>query len=421
MDERIILERESLKFKVLLIFGSVIFLSAFLFNSPIEILNGLKNIVLSPSILLTDYIEVGNLGSTFINSGILMLAFTAIIKLNKYKFSGPVVAGIFTIGGFAFFGKNIFNVWGIVLGIYLYSLNQKETFEKYIVLSLFGTTLAPIISQVSFGFGFNPIIGIISGNLLGMLAGLILAPLASHFIVFHQGFNLYNVGFTAGIIGTLFMSVFRLFGLNTISASLLSSGNNHALGIYFLVMFITIVITGFYLNNKSFNGYKKLLKHSGKLTTDYIDLYGIGLSLINIGLLGLMSLLYVVLVSGDFNGPTIGAIFTLAGFGAFGKHIKNTIFVIIGVNIIALIAGFDLSMTTIIISALFGTCLAPISGKFGWQYGILAGILHLSIVLNTSMLHGGMNLYNNGFAAGIVAAIMVPLIRGFKRTKNINL
>ncbi|MTM05274.1 DUF1576 domain-containing protein, partial [Turicibacter sanguinis] len=30
-------------------------------------------------------------------------------------------------------------------------------------------------------------------------------------------------------------------------------------------------------------------------------------------------------------------------------------------------------------------------------------------------LHAGLNLYNNGFSAGIVAAILVPLIEAFRK------
>ncbi|MDE7245264.1 MAG: DUF1576 domain-containing protein, partial [Oscillospiraceae bacterium] len=43
-------------------------------------------------------------------------------------------------------------------------------------------------------------------------------------------------------------------------------------------------------------------------------------------------------------------------------------------------------------------------------WGVAAGFLHMTIVQNTSILHGGMNLYNNGFAAGLVCLLLVPVI-----------
>jgi hypothetical protein len=36
--------------------------------------------------------------------------------------------------------------------------------------------------------------------------------------------------------------------------------------------------------------------------------------------------------------------------------------------------------------------------------------VHSSAATSVGSLHGGLNLYNNGFAAGIVAAVLVPVI-----------
>lgn len=43
--------------------------------------------------------------------------------------------------------------------------------------------------------------------------------------------------------------------------------------------------------------------------------------------------------------------------------------------------------------------------------GLIAGFLHSSVALNVGILYSGFNLYNNGFAGGLVAVIMVPLIQ----------
>ena len=62
------------------------------------------------------------------------------------------------------------------------------------------------------------------------------------------------------------------------------------------------------------------------------------------------------------------------------------------------------------LACLFCTTLAPISGYFGWPYGLLAGFLHSSVVLYTSSPVAGMNLYNNGFSGGLIAIVLYPLI-----------
>ena len=46
--------------------------------------------------------------------------------------------------------------------------------------------------------------------------------------------------------------------------------------------------------------------------------------------------------------------------------------------------------------------------------GLIAGYLHSSVALNVGIVYGGMNLYNNGFAGGIVAIFMVPVLQSVR-------
>lgn len=406
------------KYLIVTLYALIIFLSSVFFNTPQEILLGMKKIVLAPSILITDYMELANIGAALFNSGLLMIITIIIAKYNKVNMSGPIVATIFTIGGFGLFGKNIYNIWSIFLGVYLFSLTQKDGFNRYIVIAFFGTALGPLVSQISFGLNFNPFVGVVLGNLAGIIGGFILPALANHFVSFHQGFNLYNIGFTAGIVATVFMSILRSFGFENSATLILLEGNNLALGIYFGIFFASMILIGYILNGRRFKGYKRLLANSGRLVSDFTTIYGFGLSLINMGVLGIGAIAYILVVKGQLNGVTIGAVFTVVGFGAFGKHIRNTAPIIIGVYIASLFKVWDSNSVTIILAALFGTTLAPISGTFGWPAGILAGFLHCSMVMNVGYLHGGMNLYNNGFAGGIVAAVLVPIFERLRKERD---
>ena len=48
----------------------------------------------------------------------------------------------------------------------------------------------------------------------------------------------------------------------------------------------------------------------------------------------------------------------------------------------------------------------------------MAGFIHSSAAQTVGPLHAGLNLYNNGFAAGIVASVLVPVIIAIQsRTK----
>jgi hypothetical protein len=106
---------------------------------------------------------------------------------------------------------------------------------------------------------------------------------------------------------------------------------------------------------------------------------------------------------------------TVVGFSAYGKHLKNSIPIFAGVFLASLIQVWETDTTAVILAGLFGTTLAPIAGHYGPLAGIAAGFFHLSIVMNVIALHGGINLYNNGFSGGFVAAFLVPLIDALRK------
>lgn len=402
-----------------LIFVSALTLFAgFFFNSPGEILEGLGRILTSSSILLTDYMAVGSIGAAFVNSGILMLLSIFIAMRSNTSVSGPLIAAVFTIGGFAFFGKNLYNIWPIMTGVLLYAKVQKEPFGKFILPAFFGTALGPLVSQISFGFALTQPTGILLGILAGIAAGFILPPLASHFIRFHQGYNLYNIGFTSGIVGLLFMSLLRGLDLNNPPTAILLEGHMQELAIYLTILFLSMILYGFETCQDIGKGLGHLFAHPGRLVSDFVASDGFPVTLINMGLLGFLSTGYVILTGGTLNGPILGGIFTVVGFGAFGKHVKNVVPVMAGIYLANLIFMWEVSSIGSLLAALFATTLAPIAGAYGILPGILAGFLHMAVVMNVGYLHGGMNLYNNGFSGGFVAAILVPIFDSLNINTN---
>jgi len=231
-----------------------------------------------------------------------------------------------------------------------------------------------------------------------------------------SGFELVEIiGFAAGLLGTVIMSLMKSYGFIIESKQILSDEYDLFLKIFLTSFFLLLLIIGFFMNKKSFSGYKEILWYSGRLVTDFTQLAGFGITLVNMGLMGLIGMLYVIISNGIMNGPIMGALFTVVGFSAFGKHPRNSIPILIGVFLASLTKVWDPSSTIVIMSALFGTTLAPIAGEFGWISGILTGFLHLSVVMNVGFLHGGINLYNNGFSGGIVAAILVPVLNTFRK------
>lgn len=160
------------------------------------------------------------------------------------------------------------------------------------------------------------------------------------------------------------------------------------------------------------------MKESGHGRNDFLKKYGYGLVYINMALLGIVFTVYILIVGGNLNGPTIGGIFTVVGFGASGKHLKNVLPILLGVFLVSYFSVHDINSTGALLAALFGTTLAPVSGFYGPMVGIIAGGLHMVFVSNLSFLNGGMNLYNNGFSGGFIAAILIPILDGIQRIKH---
>lgn len=384
-------------------------------DSPSNIITGIyKNIVVS-SALITDYIEVGGIGATFVNSGLLTLISIIMLYLLKININGVSIAGIFLLQGFGLFGKNIFNVWLIILGVFLYAKVQKENFSKYIYVAFFGTCMGPAITQILFNIDQPLHVRILLSVCIGTFMGFILPPLASFFVRIHQGFNLYNVGFTGGMIASIVVAVLRSYNIEIESNFQWSTGNNFLFSILLFGMFSSMILIGYWLNGCTFKNLKNIFKYGGKLVTDFVSLEGFGVTLINMGINGMMGLVYILLFRGDLNGPTIGGILTMVAFGGFGKHARNMPPIFIGIILGGLTKAWSLNDPSIQLAALFSTALAPIAGEFGWKYGVLAGFINSSVVLNVGVLHGGLNLYNTGFASGFAAVFLVPIIEAFRK------
>lgn len=388
---------------------------AFFMDTPQEIFLGLKKIFFESNILITDYIELAGISAAFINMSLVVLASIFLLVCVGIKPNGSTVASLFTMAGFSLFGKNIMNIWPIIFGIWLYSRYQKEKFINYVLIALFGTTLSPTVNQLAF-LDHLPLDGnIIIGILISTFIGFILPPMAAYCLKLHQGYNLYNIGFAAGLLATLLMSLLRAFGINFESRLLWSTGNNLLFLIILISLFILMVIVGYIDNDKSFKDLFKIYRQPGRLVSDYYLVFGRGITLINMGILGIYATIFVLLIGADLNGPTIGGILTIVGFGAFGKHLRNVFPVMIGATLSSLLNIWQINSPGMVLGILFSSTLAPISGQFGWAYGAIAGFLHICLVMNLGYLHGGLNLYNNGFAGGMACVILIPIITAFRK------
>lgn len=377
---------------------------------PAVIVAGMGRIIASPDTLINDYTEIGGAGAAFVNSALCVLIALVLVRVSRVNVSGPVIAAVFTIAGFSLFGKNIVNVWPGFLGAYAYSKASRRPFGENIIVALFGTALAPLSSEIAFGLGIAFPLNLLLALVGGAFAGFLLSPIARHVLDFHRGYNLYNIGFTAGLIGTVAMSVLRAMGIPLAGGFHWAQTGAIQVLPYLAALFMAMIVAGTVMDPRWMVSYCRMLASPGRLVSDFVRYYGLGASLVNMGIMGFIASGVMLAIGASWNGPMLGGLFTIVGFSAFGKHPRNALPPMLGAMAMAALSRHGISAPGSQLAILFVTTVSPISGEYGPLAGFIVGMLHFVLVQVVGSLHGGLNLYNNGFAGGLAAGMILPVL-----------
>ncbi|MCQ2406384.1 MAG: DUF1576 domain-containing protein [Oscillospiraceae bacterium] len=396
------------------LFAALLLILSFCFEPASSVFAGYVKIITSPSILLTDYVYIAGTGATLLNVASVLIFNIILVKLLDLRITGPIYAGMFMVVGFSFFGKNLINTLPILFGIWLYTRHKKISCRSVILAIFFSTGISPIVSYCFFGFGLRLYLSIPLGIICGVIVGFIVPAYSAHTNIFHSGYNIYNTGFALGIISALFYSLFSACGLSTQTVRLYDSSHAVLFEVLLGSVCIIFILIAVLTDKTVFPKYRKLLKTSGKLISDYIGDFSIETVMLNFGITGLFLLVLVFIFGIPLNGIIFGSIISVLGCCAFGLHIRNILPVWVGCALAILLKlavreGFyldaekDLSM---IVAFIFATGLAPFSRKYGTVYGIAGGFMHIILTPLMIALQGGFDLYNNGFSAGFEASIL---------------
>lgn len=435
-------------FRVLLAF-SLAFVVASLFAGDIKnLIPGFITICTRPSQFTMDYFVLGGLGSAFLNTGMVGLACCALLFFSKAQCTGLTVAAYWLNVGFATFGMTFSNIWPFFFGVWVYSRIKKVPFKTVVNLAMFSTALAPFASELMFrypyletrGFTFW---GLLLALALGVVVGCVMPSLCAHAPNFHKGYDLYNAGPAAGFLAFLMYCIFfRSPGIEVPTNTNLGDGERLFVNVFFLIMFLGCLVAAYMLDKNCFQQYKALWKSDG-YKTDYTAKFGMPATLVNFGIYGLFILLYynivhgfavsdgnLVLVGAKFTGATMGAIMCMYAFVAQGAQPRTVFPIMIGYAIASLLPLFmylggvtetvnwGLCTQAILVGMCFASGLAPVSGKFGFWGGVIAGALHATMVMSVPLWHGGFCLYNGGFTCGVVAFLLIPVFECFAKPKE---
>ena len=382
-----------------------------LMDDASQIPAGLFRIVTMQDLLITDYVYIAGPGAALVNAGLVTIISICIIRFSGDPYNGFTIVEMGLMAGFSLFGKNVLNIWPIILGTWLYARYQREPFSKYASVALLATSLAPLVSYMALG---SIHASIPLGILTGIIIGFILPSLSAYTYKIQNGMNLYNMGFACGLFAMMVVPILTAFGDKPDSVLYWAEGYNKTFIVILGIMCVSSILLGLFATSVPpwavWAGYRRLLSTTGRAPSDYLRMFGAGPVMLNIGFNGILGILYVLIIGGDLNGPTVGGIFTIMGFSAFGKHPFNITPVMIGVALGAYGMHYTPDYPALQLAGLFGTTLAPIAGHFGWPFGILAGFIHSALVLQTGSPVAGLNLYNNGFSGGLIAIVLYPTI-----------
>ena len=387
---------------------------AFFLNTPQQILDGYIKIHTSRSVLITDYVALGGIGAALVNSAVLVLFNLLILVLIKRTPNGKIIAALFLTLGFSLFGKNMLNSLPIMAGVWLYGRISGKKFSDVVIFAMIGTTIGPIVSEIAFLDEHFNFLRFLAAYGVGVFVGFLFPIVADHVKRMHNHYCLYNGGIAGGFIATMFAGIMRSVGIEIIPENFWDTEHTVHLAILAYTIAFVMIILGIIADKPktAYKKYIKLLKEKNPENSDYLVKYH-NTCYINIGILCIVATTIMLVIQKPINGPILGGIFTVAGFGAAGKHLKNVIPIMAGSIFAVYLNLFDFDAPVNALAILFSTGLAPIAGKYGWIWGVVTGFLHVSIAIFIGEINGGFNLYNNGFAGSFVAVLILPLIVAF--------
>ncbi|MBQ4097330.1 MAG: DUF1576 domain-containing protein [Clostridia bacterium] len=427
---------------------------ALFYTNDHGVIDGLVRILTSPSKLVTDYFALGGLSAAFLNTALCGTLANIVMCLSIKRTTATTFAAYMLVVAHGFYGLNCLNMITPILGVLIYCAATRRSLAENVHIALFSTALGPFISDFVFRYAndsFDPanpkasILGIILAVLFGIAAGFVVPALIPETTKMHRGFNMYKAGLAIGIMGIFVYSfMYRTLGIDAPEVIEITNDAYYALpygyrgfvNTFFIALFALTIALGFFLNGRSFHGYRQLIRSTG-YGVDFVDKFGMPVCLINIGIYGLCAIAYLNIIfilpeifpflpqGVGFTGATVGVVFAALTFAADGQQPRTIAPIVLGyvlllavVCAICSIIGIDIPWTLstqgYINGLAFATGLCPFSGKYGWKVGVLAGFLSAVICTSTSAMHGGFVLYNGGFNAGLTALVLLPILDFYK-------
>ena len=172
-----------------------------------------------------------------------------------------------------------------------------------------------------------------------------------------------------------------------------------------------------------FSGLWKILTSTAKISTNYFSVGGFAGTFLNMGLVGLVSLLLFVVLKGTPNNASTLAVLLTIGFGSWGINVLNIWPTILGVVIYGLVKREK--MGGLVNAMLFSTGIAPLISELLFRYpgteyigfnwlglalalavGFVIGFFLPAGLAHSPKVHKGFDLYSAALPIGMTAFLL---------------
>lgn len=413
-------------------FTAAFLLAAVLMPDRGSMFSGLVRIVTQSSKVTTNYFAVGGYAATFLNAALVCLVGTLLFAVTGATPNAASNLAFLLTAGFCFWGINILNIWAGFLGVLLYCLVKRVKVGTQVNAMLFSTGIAPLITDLMIRYPNADVVGFTAGGVLlsiavGLFIGFFLPAGLANAPKVHKGYSLYSAAVPIGLTAFFLRSVlYQVLGgtLPAPSTDLTVASWPVANG--FAIALFCLCIAASFAMGGTLREYGKLLGDSG-YGVDFTQKYGNAVALMNLGVFGLFIVLYYNLIGATFNAVTLGCIFCMLSCCFSGSHPGNVWPIMVGYAAASFLGKWlcvgeyaqAINAQAIVIGLCFANGLSPISGRYGWYWGTLAGAMHFCLVTSVPLLHGGFCLYNGGFTAGFVCLMLIPFLEHFCKVREL--
>ncbi len=414
-------------------FSSIFLIAAFFMPDRGEMIRGLWRIVSQPTLASTNAFSIGGFSATCLNMGLLGMICAALYCIPGQKPNHEAVMVTILTIGFGAWGIHVLNIWPTMLGVVVYCLVKKEPLGNYTNLMMLTTGLAPFISEILIRYPCPQVVGfslnrVLVALVIGIAAGFTIPAGLQNAPKVHRGLTIYSAALPVGMAAFLMQSVlYRVMGVPVPGAvSVLGVGSAAIVNTFCCILFSLMVVIALCMGCRP-KDYWKLLTSAEPVHT-VTTTCGNAVMVMNTGLYGFFILAYYNLIGADFNGVTFGVIFCMLCTCNAGSHPGNVWPFMLGYAVISwlfqLVAPFAqgeftqyLNAQPVIVGLCYANGLSPLSDKYGWFWGMVAGMLHFCMVTTTPLVHGSMCLYNGGFTTGLVCLLMIPTLEKIVQPK----